>query len=49
MGEYYTTARLTDKGADVRLGQVNFMASRRDGTGNGHGCPIEYIAGALGS
>ncbi len=49
MGEYHTTVRLTDKGVDVRLGQVNFMVSRRDDVNAGHGCPVAYIAGALGS
>jgi hypothetical protein len=49
MDEYYTTVRLSDKGADVRLGQVNFIVSRRDGIGTGHGCPMAYMAGALGS
>ncbi len=49
MGEYHTTVRLTEKGADVRLGQVDFMVSRRDETTAGHGCPVAYLAGALGS
>jgi len=49
MGEYYTHVRLTDKAAHVRMGQVNFIVSRRDGIGTGHGCPMEYMAGVLGS
>ena len=49
MGEYYATIRLTDKGAAVRLGQVDFTVSTRDGTKVGRGCPIEYMATALGS
>ncbi len=49
MGEYYTTVVLTAKGAEVRMGQDNFMISRRDGIGTGHGCPMAYMAGALGS
>ena len=49
MGEYHTTVRLTDKGADVRLGQVDFMVSRRDEITAGHSCPVAYLAGALGS
>jgi hypothetical protein len=49
MDEYYTTVRLSDKGADVRLGHLNFMVFRRDGIEVVHGCPIAYVAGALGS
>lgn len=49
MDEYHTTVRLTDNGADVRLGQVNFSVSRRDDINAGHGCPVAHIAGALGS
>jgi hypothetical protein len=49
MGEYHTIVRLTDKGAAVRLGQVDFTVSPRDGAGVGRGCPIEYMATALGS
>lgn len=49
MDEYYTTVRLSDKGADVRLGRVNFRVFRRDGIEAFDGCPISYIAGALGS
>ena len=49
MGEYYTTVRLTAKGAEVRLGQENFTMSRQDGIGTGHACPMAYMAGALGS
>jgi hypothetical protein len=49
MDEYYTTVRLSGKGADVRLGQVNFRVVRRDGIEAVHGCPIAYMAGALGS
>jgi hypothetical protein len=49
MDEYYTTVRLSDKGADVRLGRVNFRAFRRNGIETFDGFPISYIAGALGS
>jgi hypothetical protein len=49
MGEYSTVVRLTDKGADVHLDRVNFLVARRDAVGDGRGCPIEYIATALGS
>ena len=49
MGEYCTSIRLTAKGAELRMGLENFMMSRRDGIGTGHGCPMEYMAGALGS
>ena len=46
---YHAIVRLTDKGADVLSGPVNFTVSRPNGTGSGHGCPMEYMAGALGS
>ena len=49
MGEYYATVRLTDNNAAVRLGQVNFTVSPREGNGAGCGCPIEYVVTALGS
>jgi len=49
MGQYDTNVRLTDKGAEIRMGRERFMISRRDGIGTGHGCPMAYIAGALGS
>jgi hypothetical protein len=46
MDEYYTTVRLSDKGADVRLGRLDFRAFRRDGIETVRGCPIAYMAGA---
>jgi hypothetical protein len=49
MGEYNATVRLTDSVADVRLGQGGFKVSRRDDINTDHGCPVAYIAGALGS
>jgi len=49
MGEYHTTVRLTDNNAAVRLGQVNFTVSSCEDTREGCGCPIEYVATALGS
>jgi hypothetical protein len=49
MGQYYTTVRLTDTGAAVRLGQVNDMVSRQDDVNAGHDCPVANIARALGS
>jgi hypothetical protein len=49
MGEYYATVRLTDNSAAVRLGRDNFLVSPREGFGAGRGCPIEYVATALGS
>ncbi len=49
MGEYDTRVRLTDNGAEVHMGRERFIMSRRDSTGNGHGCPMAYMAGALGS
>ena len=46
MDENYTAVRLSDKGADVRLGRLNFRVFRRDGIEAVHGCPIGYMAGA---
>jgi len=49
MNNYQTTVRLTEKGAAVQSGPVNFTVSRRDRMGSNHGCPMAYMAGALGS
>jgi hypothetical protein len=49
MGEFHTTVRLTNTGADVHLGHVNFLVARRDDIKAGHSCPVAYITGALGS
>ena len=49
MREYFTTVRLTRKGAEVRFGRVDFLVSRRDEIGEARGCPIEYMATAVGS
>ncbi len=49
MNNYQTIVRLTEKGADVHSGPVNFTVSRRDSLGTAYGCPMAYMAGALGS
>jgi hypothetical protein len=48
MGEYSATVRLTDEGADIRLGQARFWMTGANSAGTGHGCPVSHLAGALG-
>ena len=49
MRECEITVRATDHGVHVSMGSTDLTVSRCDADATAGGCPVEYVATALGS